>query len=177
MLKKVAKDSFTVKRITLAEAVFDDGQRLLAFNDFFIGAATHVSAKYEIRIGEKMEDQSSSGILVSTGAGFTGWMSSVFNMARNISVSQGIVQCINPHLRMESEKLLFVVREPFQSKTTQTNIGFGEITKNNSLRIVSKMVTNGVVFSDGMESDFVSFNTGANVTIGVADEKAFLVVG
>ena len=57
-----------------------DGQRLLAFNDLFIGARTHVSARYRVEYAGKQEQQSSSGLLVSTGAGSTGWLSSVMNM-------------------------------------------------------------------------------------------------
>jgi hypothetical protein len=38
------------------------------------------------------------------------------------------------------------------------------------------MPVNGVIFSDGIESDFLQFNSGAVVTIGIAEEKAVLVV-
>ncbi|MEQ8560239.1 MAG: hypothetical protein RID18_01940 [Cytophagales bacterium] len=69
------------KNITMAEARMSDGQRLLAFNDFYIGAATHVSSRYELTFNGKTENQSSSGLIVSTGAGSTGWLSSIFNMA------------------------------------------------------------------------------------------------
>jgi hypothetical protein len=40
-----------VRKVTLAEAALDDGQRLLAFNDLFIGARSHVSARYRIAFG------------------------------------------------------------------------------------------------------------------------------
>ncbi len=70
-----------VREVTLADATLNDGQRLLAFNDLFLGARSHVSALYRIVCGKRSETQSSSGVLVSTGAGSTGWISSVFNMA------------------------------------------------------------------------------------------------
>jgi len=176
VLERVETDIFKTKTITMAEAVFNDGQRLLAFNDFFIGAATHVSARYSISYGKTTENQSSSGILVSTGVGFSGWMSSVFNMARNISKSQDLEECNYPKTDWSSQKLLFAVREPFLSKATQVSIGYGEITASSTLKIKSQMATNGVVFSDGIESDFISFNTGNSVEIGVAKEKTLLVV-
>src|SRR5215831_10146512 len=65
-----------VREITLAQANLNDGQRLLAFNDLFIGAHNHVSALYRIACGRRAETHSSSGVLVSTGAGSTGWVSS-----------------------------------------------------------------------------------------------------
>ena len=40
-----------IREITLAEARLNDGQRLLGFNDLFIGARSHVSACYRIGIG------------------------------------------------------------------------------------------------------------------------------
>ena len=78
-----AKAAF--REVTLADATLNDGQRLLAFNDLFLGARSHVSALYRIVRGKRSETQSSSGVLVSTGAGSTGWISSVFNMASGVT--------------------------------------------------------------------------------------------
>src|SRR5262249_10147811 len=74
-----------MRAVTLAEIQLADGQRLLAFNDLFLGERSHVSARYRISAGARSEAQSSSGILISTGAGSTGWMSSVFNMASGVA--------------------------------------------------------------------------------------------
>jgi hypothetical protein len=38
------------------------------------------------------------------------------------------------------------------------------------------MPENGVIFSDGMEQDFLQFNSGSTVTIGIADQKGCLVI-
>ncbi len=62
-----------MRSITMAEAQLKDGQRLLAFNDLFIGARSHISARYRVTYGTRSENHSSSGIIVSTGAGSTGW--------------------------------------------------------------------------------------------------------
>src|SRR5215468_10288883 len=89
---KVIEAKAKIHEVTLAEIKFQDGQRLLAFNDLFIGARSHVSALYRIRCAKKSEIQSSSGVLVSTGAGSTGWLSSVFNMVAGVAAfSQGNV--------------------------------------------------------------------------------------
>lgn len=37
------------------------------------------------------------------------------------------------------------------------------------------MPTNGVIFSDGIETDFLKFNSGSIATIGIAKETARLV--
>jgi NAD kinase len=177
ILKNIVKNDFRTKQITMAKATLNDGQTLLAFNDFYIGADSHISSRYEIEFKNKKEKQSSSGIIVSTGAGSSGWLSSVFNMTNNISRFQSHKEIEqNSSLKWEDEKLIFVVREPFLSKMTKTDIGFGIITKRETLKIESKMPTKGIIFSDGIEADFLSFNSGSHVEIGIANEKANLVV-
>lgn len=164
------------KKVTMAQAQMNDGQKLLAFNDFFIGPSTHVSARYKIEHKGKSENHSSSGLIVSTGAGSTGWLSSLINM------SNGIVSTFNKGqkgLRMsmdwEDNKLVFIVREPFQSKYSQTDLTAGLISGTNDLKLESLMPSNGVIFSDGIESDFIQFNSGSIVKIGIADQKAMII--
>jgi NAD kinase len=177
VLKNVVKNNFEVKKVTLAKATLHDGQSLLAFNDFYIGADSHVSSRYTIEFNGKKERQSSSGIIVSTGAGSSGWLSSIFNMANNINHYKNTnKKNFNTILDWDDEKLVFAVREPFRSKMSQTDIGFGIITKQQELKIESNMPTKGVIFSDGIEADFLNFNSGCIVDIGIADEKANLII-
>ncbi|HVR40658.1 MAG TPA: NAD+ kinase [Thermoanaerobaculia bacterium] len=172
----VVEQRANVRSVTMAEATLTDGQRLLAFNDFFIGVNSHVSARYQIRFGEHEEEQSSSGILVSTGAGSTGWMSSVFNMTRGVATFLGGTPAKHAiRLPWDAPKLLFVVREPYASRASGATIVAGEITVHTGLSIESHMPRAGVIFSDGIESDFLQFNSGAIATIGIASEKAQLV--
>ena len=177
ILKSVIKGNYKTKQVTMAKATLNDGQVLMAFNDFYIGADSHVSFRYNIEFNGKKEQQSSSGIIISTGAGSTGWLSSIFNMTNNISdyYNNDKNEC-GTTLEWNDNELVFVVREPFMSKMSETNIGYGIITKNKTLRIASNMPTKGVIFSDGVESDFLNFNSGNMVEIDIADEKANLVV-
>ena len=46
----------------------------------------------------------------------------------------------------------------------------------NTFKIKSLMAENGVIFSDGVESDFINFNSGAEVTISVSEKRGLLVV-
>lgn len=165
-----------IRAVSLAEAKLKDGQRLLAFNDLFIGASSHVSARYKIKHGQKQENQSSSGIIVSTGAGSTGWMSSVFNETSAIISFLGGVPLKPVPMAWEEERLLFVVREPFISLHSQAAIVVGSIDNQGPLRLESQMPCGGVIFSDGIEVDHLDFNSGTDATIGIAKEKANLVV-
>ena len=38
------------------------------------------------------------------------------------------------------------------------------------------MANNGVVFSDGVEADYLEFNSGAELTLSTAKNKALLIV-
>ncbi len=173
----VIRNQYRFQLVTMAEVVFNDGQRLLAFNDFFIGPSWHTSARYLITFDEKNETHSSSGIIVSTGAGATGWMSSLFNMANGMNSIFGSAQiCQKPTLAWDSESLIFVVREPFLSKTSQTSITGGIITPQKELILESLMAKTGIIFSDGLESDKLKFNSGTIAKIGIAKEKAKLVL-
>jgi hypothetical protein len=163
--------------VTMAETELNDGQRLLAFNDFFIGPLSHTSARYEITFNENSEKQSSSGIIVSTGAGSTGWLSSLFNMANSINTNfHGLAKHPALSIPMDAEQLVFVVREPFLSKTSQIQITCGILYPGEELIVESNMPQNGIIFSDGIQSDFLQFNSGSIATIRIAEQKAKLLL-
>lgn len=174
-VENVISNQYNSKTMRFAEAKLNDGQRILAFNDLFIGASTHISAKYKIAYNNTIEEQSSSGLIVSTPAGATGWLSSIFNM------SYGIANLFENNLKpkrpkLKDNELLFAVREPFQSVRTQIGVTAGILNNQNHLTIESLMPTSGVIFSDGIESDFLRFNSGSIATIGIAKETAKIVL-
>jgi len=165
-----------IGEVSMAKAVLNDGQSIYAVNDLFIGQKTHVSARYHIQHGELAEDQSSSGIIVSTGLGATGWLKSimagaagVMGIDKKISISAG-------RQAWAAEDLQFTVREPFPSQATGATIVFGRISAKQPMRIISYMPENGVIFSDGIESDFLEFGSGVVAGIGVAEKKGRLVL-
>lgn len=174
---QVLEERYDYKEVTMAEAKLNDGQRLLAFNDLFIGPSTHVSARYKISYANRSESQSSSGIIVSTGAGSTGWLSSLFNMANGMAQAfTGAVPLTPQRLGWDESRLIFVVREPFISKYSKADLTAGILSAKNDLLLESFMPDNGVIFSDGIENDFLKFNSGAIANIGIAKEKARLVL-
>ena len=175
-VEQVIEGRCRIRAVTLAEARLNDGQRLLAFNDLFLGAQTHVSARYRVRWNKLEEPQSSSGVLVSTGAGSTGWMSSVFNMTSGVAALVGSTKIKSMRLGWEDRRLLFVVREPFVSRHSQANEVAGIVEPQQTLELESLMPSGGVIFSDGIEADYLQFNSGSIVRVRAADETAQLVV-
>lgn len=167
---------FASRQVTMAQAKTNDGQSLLAFNDLFIGPASHTSARYSIKFQNKTEMQSSSGIIVSTGAGSTGWLSSVLNMSNGVAAAfQSRAANVTMKMSWEDERLVYVVREPFLSKHSQTSLTAGIISSETALTIESHMPFNGVIFSDGIENDYLKFNAGCQVSISKSPVKANLV--
>jgi NAD kinase len=177
-LQKVLAGKSRIRQVTLAEVQLQDQQRMLAFNDFFVGVRSHVSARYRLRLGDKAELQSSSGVLISTGAGSTGWMSSVFNMAAGVAGLTGPKSSSipRPKINWEDRRLLWAVREPFISRTSQAGLVCGTLEAGQQMEIESMTPENGVIFSDGIEADNLEFNAGTLATIRIAEQKAHLVV-
>lgn len=173
VVSKTVKGNSASKDITLAQASTNDGQVLYAVNDLFIGPKSHTSARYAIRWNSIQEVQSSSGIIVSTGLGSSGWLQSILTGASGVSGTAS--QAKNQIFDWSEERLKFAVREPFPSQTTGTSCVYGDIPKNQPLSLESYMPENGVIFSDGIEDDFIQFNSGCLATIQVADRKGLLI--
>ncbi|WP_119390853.1 sugar kinase [Taklimakanibacter lacteus] len=167
-----------VKRVTMAKASLNTGGVLYAVNDLFIGAKSHVSARYLLKLGKVEEHQSSSGVIVSTGMGSTGWMKSLYAGWAGAAATLGVKppqQALDAHFPWDAESLHYFVREPFPSRTTGTSLVVGRISNEAPLTIVSEMPENGVIFSDGIEADFLEFSAGTRATIGIAERQGLLV--
>lgn len=174
-VRRVLDGKAHARPVTLAEVELNDGQKMLAFNDFFVGAASHVSARYVLEANGKTEPHSSSGLIVSTGAGSTGWLSSVFNMAGGIAQFLGQPPSQPPRLSWEDRRLVWTVREPFVSKRSQATLVAGWIEDGQQLVLESLMPEGGVIFSDGIESDFLPFTSGVIARLRVSRQVANLV--
>jgi NAD kinase len=160
--RAAALDGFEAR--TMAQAQLDTGDRLIALNELFVGHRSHQSARYTISAGPTSEQHSSSGVIVSTGTGATGW-------ARSIMEASNIGMPIGP----SDASLLYFVREPFPSIATKTNMQFGRIDAA-PLLIASKMNEGGVIFADGIERDFLAFDWGMTVTITIAARQLHLAL-
>ena len=177
LLPKVIKGSFSVKSVAMGKAESKDGQILYAVNDFFVGVENHSSARYLIRHGKLEENQSSSGIIISTGFGMTGWHKSVMAEFRGLARAFNLSPIREPSYEWDRRELTFQVREPYPSRFTQAELVYGKVTDGESLVLTSSMSENGVVFSDGIFEDAIEFNAGMEIRISVAEQTGKLVTG
>lgn len=181
ILEQSVRGRYGCMEITMARVDLNNGQRLYALNDLFIGQRTHLSARYRLRLGDRAEDQSSSGIIVSTGAGSTGWFRSILTGAAGVVeafAATDDVRATRDKYRFDwdADYLYFSVREPFVSRVSSAELVFGKIDQDERLEVVSQMPQNGVIFSDGIEDDYLPFTSGSIAQIGLAEKKLHLVM-
>ena len=81
-----------------------------------------------------------------------------------------------PVFPRDADYLYFTVREPFPSTTSQANLVFGKVTAKKPLVLSSQMAESGVIFSDGIEKDYLEFNSGAQAIVQPAAKKGYVVV-
>ncbi len=165
LLPRIAQREVGFERRTMVEARSDDGQRLLALNEIFVGHRTHQSARYLLRHGKRSERHSSSGLIVSTGTGSTGW-------------ARSIHRCHRSRLELPSPtdpQLSFFVREAFPSRATGCSVTEGIVGRRNALEVRSEMNEGGVVFGDGIEEDRLDFGWAREVVVRRAERTLDLV--
>ncbi|KMS56305.1 inorganic polyphosphate/ATP-NAD kinase [Novosphingobium barchaimii LL02] len=159
-----ARDA-AIERRTMVQATLDGGETLTALNEIFVGHRSHQSARYRIEAHGMTEDHSSSGLIVASGTGATGW-------ARSIAQATHIDQ----PLGLEERAVGYWVREPFPSIVTATQMRAGKVT-DVPLLITSRMNDGGVIFADGIEQDFIAFDWGRRVHVSPAPRCLHLVIG
>ncbi|MGW0994091.1 hypothetical protein ACWD5V_12380 [Streptomyces sp. NPDC002523] len=157
----------TVEELTMVEAVADDSQRLVALNEIYLGAAGHQTARYRLGLeddGGVVEAQASSGVLVGTGTGATGWLRSLW-------------QERDSRLRLPApveDRLLWFVREAWPSPATGTSLVAGELLAARRLRITVES-ERLIAFGDGMEADALELTWGQSVDVRVCADRLRLV--
>jgi hypothetical protein len=167
LLADVAAGRAGIEVRTMARAALDDGQQLLALNEVFVGHASHQSARYTISGGGRSERQSSSGVVVATGTGATGWAASLHRERRS---ELSLPSPCDP-------RLAFFVREAWPSATTATALTEGLLGAGaDALAITCELGDGGVVFGDGIEADRLAVDWGQTVRVGVSERTLLLVV-
>jgi NAD kinase len=152
-----------VDELTMVEAVADDTQRLVALNEIYLGGAGHRTARYRLGLegdGGVVEAQASSGVLIGTGTGATGWIRSVWQ-------ERGSTPTLP---RPTEDRLLWYVREAWPSPATGTSLVAGELTAATRLYLTVES-ERLVAFGDGIESDAMELTWGQAVVVGVCRER------
>lgn len=158
--------SLDVEARTLVEVDLDDGQTLRGLNEVFVGHRSHQSARYRLTCEGAAERQSSSGVVVATGTGATGWAASIHRQ-RTCALSLPS-PC--------DGRLAWFVREAWPGPQLGADLTEGSVASGEGLRITSEMDEGGVIFADGIESDALRFGRGQQAIVRVSDRTLQLVV-
>ena len=169
VIAQVRAERHRVERLPFVRAVIDDEQVVWGINDIFVGRSDHVSARYEIAFSDTREHQSSSGVIVSTGIGATGWIKSIVAMATGLAGGRAAATALASLPRPASNELVFVVREPFASPATGAELVTGRVVPGRPLLLHSQMASGGCVFSDGILERAADWNAGSTVSLTVGD--------
>lgn len=153
------------EQLSMVQAVTDDGQQLTALNEIYAGQASHQTARYTLALPDgRSEPQASSGLIVSTGTGATGWCRSAWLERKSTLQLPAPAQ----------QRLTWFVREAWPSPVTGTACTEGELAAGQSL-VLSAESDQLVIFGDGIESDAVPLTWGQAARIGLADRTLHLL--
>jgi NAD kinase len=161
----VAPDVSThLAALVMVQATLDDGQTLRALNEIFVGHPSHQSARYRLTMTDgQTERHSSSGVIVGTGTGSTGWCRSVWRERAST-------------LRLpapQQPELCWFARETWPSPATGTAMTEGLITGTEQLTLTAE--SDLVLFGDGIESDRINLSWGQSVRVAIADLRLHLL--
>ena len=159
-----ARGGLPFEERALVQAVTSDGQSLLALNEIYVGHRTHQSSRYVLALGDRRERHSSSGLIIATGTGASGWAKSVSRRRVDAAPLPGPT----------SPDLAFYVREAWPSVRTGTDLTDGLITPGEELIVASEMNEGGVVFGDGIEDDRLELPYGQHVILSKSEDALHL---
>ena len=165
LLRRVARGECRIEARRKVIARTAQGMALSALNELFIGHRSHQSARYVLSCGGRQERQISSGLIVSTGTGATGW-------ARSILAQRP--EAPRPPAPEEA-RLIYLVREAYASPSSGASLMHGTIGPGETLELVSQMEQGGVMFGDGIEQDHVALPFGMALSVELAPGALRLV--
>ncbi|MFB6897032.1 hypothetical protein [Streptomyces hydrogenans] len=168
LLPHAAGPGAAADELTMVAAATDDGQRLLALNEIYVGPPGHQTARYTLDAAggddPGPEPQASSGVLAGTGTGATGWLRSLWQQRSSALALPGPAE----------PRLAWFVREAWPSPTTGTRRVEGLLGPGQDLRLTVES-DRLVAFGDGVESDALDLTWGQTVRLSVADTRLRLV--
>lgn len=159
VLAAVRAGTATIEQRRMVHARLDDGREMRALNEVFVGHRSHQSARYRLAVGGGAERQSSSGLIVATGTGATGWAASIHRERA----------CGFDLPAPGEEALAWFVREAWPSPMTGCSLTAGRLGAREALRCTAEC-EGAVVFGDGIEADALVLEWGQTVEVGIARE-------
>lgn len=150
--KKILEGKYRIRKLPRLEAKIG-GEKLpyLAVNEMFVGNKhPYHTSRYTLQVKGRKEFQKSSGILITTKAGSTGWAKSAAKKT----------------LKIPKNGFGYVVREPYRGRLTKPKLLQGNLSAKEKIRITSSL-HKGIVVIDSSEKTF-KFTDGMKLEVGVS---------
>ncbi|MEU1884324.1 hypothetical protein [Micromonospora sp. WMMD987] len=168
LLPAVVAGTAPVRHRVMVRATLDDGQELVGLNEVYVGHPSHQSARYLLDVAgdgrPRRERQSSSGVVVGTGTGATGWCASI---ARDRPTALTLPA-------PQEAALCWFVREAWPSPATGVDLVAGRLDGTGALELTAE--SDGLVaFADGLEADRLTLRWGQRIRLDVAPGRLALV--
>ncbi|MHA3701403.1 hypothetical protein ACXR2U_04405 [Jatrophihabitans sp. YIM 134969] len=163
LLEATVHDEVGIEHRTMVRVVTDDGQELTALNEIYLGHASHQTARYRLTVDGREERQASSGLLVGSGTGATGWCASTAGERHSTLALPTPTE----------QRLAWFVREAWPSPTTGTTLTEGVLEgRGLDLQVESDHL---VAFGDGVEADHLDLLRGQRARLDVSPRTLTLV--
>lgn len=134
--KMLLKGKFKIRKLPRLQVKLNGSYlQLMAINEVFVGSRhPYHTSRYWITIHGKKEFQKSSGVLITTRTGSTGWAKSAYKKSLNI----------------QKNGFGYVVREPYIGRLTKSKLLGGTLPRKDVVKITSSL-HEGIVVIDSSE--------------------------
>lgn len=163
IIERLLEDDFSIEERMRVAAEFR-GRKEYALNEVMVGNKYPRPSYYKLLFKGKEEEQGSSGVVVSSGSGSTGWYGNVWETSNLKSFPR------------DSKKLRYIVREPMRVEEEGLELLHGEIEEGEEFKIESLMDFNGVICFDSALKFMYDFPLGDTVKLSVSDEPLRVII-
>ncbi len=163
-LKKLEKGDYAIEEWTRVNAELNRHPVALATSDYLLSKDRRKDmSRHVLEYRNMKEEQKSSGLLVVSGAGSTGWYDS----------ASGDLYPNGDKFPKNADYAKFFVTEPYRGRLTRCRMRLGILEKGEELIVRSLNDDSGILTADSVED--YPFNRGAKAVIKISDKPLRVV--
>ncbi len=160
IIPKILNDNFNIETWTRLQTYIEGNLvSTLAVSEIYIGEdSRYTMSRHQLIHNGKVEEHKGSGLLISTGAGSTGWFDSAI---RYLYPSGKIIP-------RNSKQVQYLLTEPHKGKFTTYKMTHGIIKEDDLFEIISLNDSDGVLLIDSLEK--IKIKEGSKITIKLGEK-------
>ena len=160
VIPKILDDDFKIETWTRLETSVEDITiSTLAVSEIYIGEESrYTMSRHQLIHNNDVEEQKGSGLLISTGAGSTGWFDSAI---RDLHPNGKVIS-------RDAKEVQFLLTEPHKGKFSIYKMTHGIIKENDVFEIISLNDSDGVLLIDSLEK--IKIKEGSKIKIKLGEK-------